>query len=141
MEWKRKIKERLTPARDIGVYAAYSREGWNDEVLVGAPESEPEHQIEAMLKDAEVKEAEPEKAGEEGEEVQATEKKKEVVEKPMARVTDADIAGDMKSLNRNLTRTLYLVVKGETGGWKFPTSGLVGKESLHTVCLWFRTLS
>lgn len=141
MEWKRKIKERLTPARDIGVYAAYSREGWNDEVLVGAPESEPEHQIEAMLKDAEVKEAEPERAGEEGEEVQATEKKKEAVEKPMARVTDADIAGDMKSLNRNLTRTLHLVVKVETGGWKFPTSDLVGKESLHTVCLGSRILS
>lgn len=124
IEWKRKIKERQTPARDIGVYNAYSKEGWNDELLVGAKESEPEHQLEALLKDAE-------DVMTEGDD--AADVKKEPVEKPMPRVTEADKTGDVKSLNRALQRTLYLLVKGGKGGWTFPTTGLVPKEDLHTV--------
>ncbi|KAA6414044.1 MAG: 50S ribosomal subunit L30 [Lasallia pustulata] len=123
IEWKRKIKERQTPARDIGVYNAYSKEGWNDELLVGAKESEPEHQLEALLKDAE-------DVMTEGDD--AADVKKEPVEKPMPRVTEADKTGDVKSLNRALQRTLYLLVKGGKGGWTFPTTGLVPKEDLHT---------
>ncbi|MCJ1258209.1 54S ribosomal protein L17 mitochondrial [Lignoscripta atroalba] len=122
VEWKQKIKERKTPARDIGVYNAYSKEGWNDELLVGAKESEPEHQIEALLKDAEV----PETRGAEEQVV-----KREKVEKPLPRVTEADQNGDVRSLNRALARTLYLVVKGSDGGWRFPCGGLVGRESLY----------
>ena len=131
VEWKRKIKERLTPARDIGVYNAYAKEGWNDEVLVGANESEPDVQVDALLKDAEVEGL----TGEEGQEV-----KKHEVEKPMPRITEADRIGDTKSLDRNLQRTLYLVVReGKEGKWWFPNDVLVGKESLHTVrdMLWF----
>ncbi|KAL8953585.1 MAG: hypothetical protein Q9222_000580 [Ikaeria aurantiellina] len=125
VEWKRKIKERQTPARDIGVYNAYAKEGWNDEVVVGARESEPEEQVEALLRDAEV---EVPKEGEEGQEV-----KKEEVERPMPRVTEADRVGDTKSLDRRLQRTLYLVVRsGDGDDWWFPSDSLVGKESLHT---------
>ena len=126
VDWKRKIKERQTPARDIGVYNAYSKEGWNDELLLGARESEPEEQIEALVRDAQVEK----KDDKEGI------KKRDVFDKPMQRITDADKIGYMKSLNRALTRTLYLVVKsGKDGGrWGFPSSALVGKESLHTVC-------
>lgn len=132
VDWKRKIKERQTPARDIGIYNAYSKEGWNDELLVGARESEPEEQIEALFRDAQVEKKE-------GEENEGPVKKVDVIEKPMKRVTEADKARDMKSLNRALTRTLYLVVKsgkeGENGGrWGFPSSVLMGRESLHTVC-------
>lgn len=131
VEWKRKIKERQTPARDIGVYNAYSEDGWNDELLVGARESEPEEQIEALVQDAQ-----DEKKDGEGKEGVA--KKAGEIEKPMTRVTEADRVGDMKSLNRALTRTLYLVVKSgkgkkADGRWRFPSSVLVGKESLHTV--------
>ncbi|KAL9005387.1 MAG: hypothetical protein Q9188_001829 [Gyalolechia gomerana] len=125
VEWKRKIKERQTPARDIGRYNAYANEGWNDEVLMGARESEPEEQVEALLRDAEVEV--PRGEGEEGAEV-----KKEVVAKPMPRVTEADRVGDTKSLDRLLQRTLYLVVRKGDGRWWFPSDGLVGKESLHT---------
>ncbi|KAL9603462.1 MAG: hypothetical protein Q9219_001149 [cf. Caloplaca sp. 3 TL-2023] len=126
VEWKRKIKERLTPARDIGRYNAYSRdEGWNDELLMGAKESEPEEQVEALLRDAEVEM--PKGEGEEGAEV-----KRQVVSKPMPRVTEADRAGNTKSLDRLLQRTLYLVVRKGDGRWWFPSDGLVGKESLHT---------
>lgn len=125
VEWKRKIKERQTPARDIGVYNAYSEDGWNDEVLVGARESEPEEQVEALIKDAQVEV----KEGEESSVV-----KKQEVERPYPRVTDADKPGDVKSLNRLLQRTLYLLVKTEKNKrWGFPSSFMEGKESLHTV--------
>ncbi|KAI4206336.1 MAG: hypothetical protein LQ346_001161 [Caloplaca aetnensis] len=128
VEWKRKIKERQTPARDIGKYNAYDREvGWNDEVLVGAKESEPEEQVEALLRDAEV-----EVKKEADEEGQEREVKKELAVKPMPRVTEADRMGDTRSLDRLLQRTLYLVVKRRDGKWWLPSSGLVGKESLHT---------
>ncbi len=133
VDWKRKIKERKTPARDIGVYNAYSKEGWNDELLVGARESEPEEQIEALVRDAQVEKKE-------GEGNEGAASKEEEIEKPMSRVTEADKIGDTKSLNRALTRTLYLVVKSGNGAkgrsrWGFPSSALEGKESLHTVCL------
>lgn len=128
VEWKRKIRERLTPARDIGVYNAYAKEGWNDEVRMGAKESEPEAQVEALLRDVEVEALEREE-GPEGQEA-----KKQEVKKPMPRVTEADRVGDRKSLDRLLQRTLYLVVReGKEGRWWFPNDVLVGKESLHTV--------
>ena len=121
MEWKRKIKERKTPARDIGVYNAYGDEGWNDELLVGDRISEPEEQVERLLRDAEVE-------SREGDVV-----KKEIVERPAPRVTEADRSGDLRSLDRRLENTVYLVVKGE-GGWGFPSAVLARRESLHTVC-------
>ena len=127
VEWKRKIRERKTAARDIGAYSAYGDEGWNDELMVGSEISEPEHQVDSLLKDAEV-EVKEQDLQREGEVV-----KKEEVERPMPRITDADVEGDFKSLNRALERTLYLVVKGMTGRWTFPAAVLNKKESLHTV--------
>ncbi|KAL9137638.1 MAG: hypothetical protein Q9175_001157 [Cornicularia normoerica] len=126
IEWKRKIKDRKTPARDIGVYNAYGDEGWNDELLVGDTVSEPEEQVEKLLRDAEVEVTERDIQGE-GKVV-----KKEEVEKPMPRVTEADKAGDMKSLNRALQKTLYLVVSRGKGQWEFPSAELARQESLHT---------
>ena len=49
------------------------------------------------------------------------------------RETEADRTNDVKSLNRALQRTLYLVVKGKSG-WEFPASPLAGEELLHEVC-------
>ena len=118
------MKQRQTAARDIGVYNAYSKEGWNDELLVGAKESDPEEQVQALLADAEVHGTETDEMGE---------AKRENVERPMPRVTEADHTGDVKSLNRALQRTLYLLVRGKDGRWGFPTSGLIGKENLHQV--------
>ena len=105
------------------MYNAYNKEGWNDEILVGARESDPEAMVEALVKDAQV---------ESEEEGQA---KKEKVEKPLPRITVADKAGDVRSLNRALSRTLYLVVKGANDGWGFPSGVLEGKESLQRVSL------
>jgi large subunit ribosomal protein L46 len=115
LEWKRKQAERLTPAKDIGVYNAYGETSWNDELLIGAKESELETQLESLLKDAEVPGVESDGMG------------------PMPRVTKADREGDEKSLDRKLNRTLYLLVRGSEGRWSFPVSALLGKENLHEV--------
>lgn len=127
VEWKRKIKERQTPARDIGAYAAYSKEGWNDEVVIGAPESETEWQVQKLLDDAEPP------AVVEGEEQRGPQVKHEPVERPAPRVTEADVKNDTKSLNRLLQKSLYLLVKNEDGRWIFPEAPLERKEVLHVV--------
>ncbi|KAF4219726.1 hypothetical protein CNMCM8980_007556 [Aspergillus fumigatiaffinis] len=120
-DWKRKIRERQTPARDIGKYNAYSKEAWNDELLVGAVESEPEHQIEMLVQDAEAT-------------VNATSQdtsKKEEIPRPFPRVTEADQKNDQRSLNRALQRTLYLLVQTKDGFWKLPSSPVETGESLR----------
>ena len=141
--WKRAMRERQTPARDIGNYYAYGKEGWNDELLVGAKESEPEEQVEALVKDAEgflrKDESDGEVAADVGGEglsgLQA--RKEEKIQRPPPRVSNADKGRDERSLSRAMQRTLYLLVKGEgeKEGWGFPSSCLGAKESLHTVNL------
>ncbi|EER25191.1 hypothetical protein CPC735_017940 [Coccidioides posadasii C735 delta SOWgp] len=123
VEWKRKYKERQTAAKDIGNYNAYSKDAWNDELLVGAIESEPEHQVEALIADAEGFAAT--EAGDSG-------SKKEEIPRPLSRLTEADQKGDYKSLDRLLQRTLYLLVQAKEGYWKFPSVVLEGKENLRT---------
>lgn len=125
-DWKRKYRERQTPARDIGKYNAYSKEAWNDELLVGAVESEPEHQIEMLVRDAETSASGSQEGG-------AT--KKEEVQRPFPRVTEADKKGDQKSLNRALQRTLYLLVQSKEGYWKFPSTPVEAGEDLRGVSI------
>jgi large subunit ribosomal protein L46 len=128
LEWKRKMKQRLTPARDIGRYKGYGDEAWNDEVLVGAKESEFEWQVERLLEDAAT----------DGRQVGEAEQKgmkkveREEFDKPMPRRTEADEKNDTKSLNRALQRTLYLLVKNKEGKWEFPQDRL-NDENLHGV--------
>ncbi|KAG8531591.1 uncharacterized protein KY384_003221 [Bacidia gigantensis] len=126
VEWKRKVKGRLTPARDIGRFSGYGTDAWNDELLVGDGVSEPQEQVKALIRDAEDKEDGSTAGGR---------KRDELIEKPSERVTKADRTSDLKSLNRSLTRTLYLVVKmkqGATRGeWVLPECAIEGKESLH----------
>lgn len=130
MEWKRKIKERRTPARDIGRYTGYGEEAWNDELILGERTSEPEAQLQSLLIDAEDKDV--------SRAVGRGDKRELSIEKPLSRATDADASQDLESLNRSLTRTLYLVVskKANIGGasqWGFPTCELCENESLHMV--------
>ncbi|KAG9812019.1 50S ribosomal subunit L30, partial [Aureobasidium melanogenum] len=121
-EWKRKIALRKTPARDVGVYNAYSESGWNDEVLVNDKTSEPESQVEALIRDAEGTDGE---AGAKRETSQDI-----VVQRPLPRVTEQDQKGDQTSLNRLLDRTLYLLVKNKNGIWRFPEDEIKGPEGL-----------
>ncbi|KAI9803257.1 MAG: hypothetical protein M1825_002048 [Sarcosagium campestre] len=122
LDWKRKQKVRLTAAREIGAYNAWSKEGWNDEVLVGAEESDPEYQANALLKDAVVADTRYNASAE----TNADE-----VEKLTSRVTEADRQGDERSLNRKLDRTIYMLVKDEAGRWRFPAAPLLRSESLQ----------
>jgi large subunit ribosomal protein L46 len=124
-EWKRKIKARQTPARDIGVYNAYSDSGWNDEVLVNDKTSEPESQVDALIRDAEGTDGE---AGSKKDTSQDI-----VVQRPLPRSTEADKTGDQTSLNRLLDRTLYLLVKNKNGLWRFPEDHVQGPEGLEQV--------
>lgn len=87
---------------------------------------EPLVQLEKLVDDAQV--SIKARAGEEA--------KKDEVERPKSRVTEADEKGDKGSLNRLLTRTLYLLVKSkeQSGRWTFPVNDLLRDESLHKVC-------
>ena len=124
LQWKRKLKARLTPARDIGLYHAYGKESWNDELLLGAPESEPEHQVNALLADARTA------ITEEGEDSQDGD---DLIEDPVSRLTDADTTEDERSLNRYLDRTLHLLIKDEQDNWRLPSDKLCYRENLHEV--------
>jgi large subunit ribosomal protein L46 len=129
IEFKRKIQERKTAARDIGSYDAYGNEGWNDEVLVGAPETEPDHQMEALLRDAQPDSESPTTDGQ-GPQPKSQEAS---IPRPMPRITEADKKGDQKSLNRLLQRSLYLLVQNPEGRWAFPSAPLEDREYLRQV--------
>lgn len=131
-EWKRKMAQRLTPARDIGRYKGYGEEAWNDEVLVGAKESDLHWQVDRLLEDAETTGAE-EEGGVAAAAAEAA-KAEEALERPPSRITKADEENDTKSLARALQRTLYLLVKDKEGRWVFPQDRLAD-ENLHGVCI------
>ncbi|KAL2851591.1 ribonuclease H-like domain-containing protein [Aspergillus pseudoustus] len=120
-DWKRKVRERQTPARDVGKYNAYSKEAWNDELLVGASESEPGHIVEALISDAEST----------ANNTSQDTSKKEEIPRPHPRITEADKKGDLQNLNRALQRTLYLLVQAKEGYWKLPSSPIVSEETLR----------
>lgn len=130
-EWKRKMAQRLTPARDIGRYKGYGEEAWNDEVLVGAKESEFQWQVDRLLEDAETTGAE-EESGVAAAAANAAKDEREAFERPPSRETEADRKNDTKSLSRALQRTLYLLVKNKEGRWEFPQDRLQD-ENLHGV--------
>ncbi|PVH74188.1 hypothetical protein DL98DRAFT_500111 [Cadophora sp. DSE1049] len=148
----RKIKERernWAAARELGGYRAFGKEAWNDELLSGETDAagdaaktfgkmgiaEPKYIIESLVKDARVRAVE----GKDGAAVEVKEGEGEVelgagegkVEKPLSRVTESDRKGDVRRLDRQLTRTLYLLVKPEKGSWRFPQGVLEGRENLH----------
>jgi large subunit ribosomal protein L46 len=148
-DWKIKARERNgVPARELGRYRAYGDEGWNDELLVSELESEkekgskemgkmgiaePKYIADALMRDARVRAVE----GKDGAAIEVREGEvvhgDKDVERPLGRWTDADRKGDVRRLDRQLARTLYLVVKREQGGWGFPAGELVGWENLHQV--------
>ncbi|TKY88152.1 hypothetical protein EX895_002862 [Sporisorium graminicola] len=59
--------------------------------------------------------------------------------RPLPRTTPADASNDVRSLERKLDRTLYLVVKQKSGkdaaAWRFPAKALsnIKRENLHDV--------
>ena len=121
------MRERNTPAKDIGDYNAHKKDSWNDELLVGSMDSEPDQHVENLLQDA-VIEIEEQIEGQDD-----IVKRKIEVEKPQPRVTEADQTGDITSLTRSLQRTIYLIVQDKEGIWRFPETDLEERESLKRV--------
>ncbi|KAL1881410.1 hypothetical protein VTK73DRAFT_4170 [Phialemonium thermophilum] len=125
LDWQLKRRERRgVAARDIGRYNPRGRTGWDDEVLVGSPLSDPAVVVERLVQDAELR------VSEDGEEIPEEDRVK--VERPLPRRTEADEKGDTRRLDRLLDRTLYLVVrKGEKDPWQFPSGDVLTSEALH----------
>lgn len=157
----RKIKMRErggAAARELGAYKAYGPEAWHDELLSAEVEAgvgvedvsvgkmglaEPKWIVESLLRDARVRAVEGKDgeaveveldAGAEGggreEQLGAGEVR---IERPLSRKTESDRVGDKRRLDRELTRTLYLLVQMASGRWGFPVGGLEGRENLHQV--------
>jgi large subunit ribosomal protein L46 len=126
-QWRAARKARNNvAARDVGGYNAYSKEGWNDEVLMGDKTGEKETLVKQLIE-------------EEGRGKDFTGEEGEVDMAGLRRVTDADRKGDVRSLERALSRTLYLLVKRKRSGgkegifWSFPSGTLGAKEGLKEV--------
>jgi large subunit ribosomal protein L46 len=147
-DWKIKARERNgAPARELGGYRAYGEEAWNDELLTGDPDAgkigkelgklglaEPKWIVESLVKDAKIRAVE----GKDGAAVEVEEGMEDakdlVVEKPLSRYSEADRKNDYKRLDRAMSRTLYLLVKGKDDKWGFPAAELIQRENLHQVC-------
>ncbi len=136
----------------MGGYKAYGDEAWNDELLTSDTEAgavkhvgvkigklglaEPKWTTEALVRDSKIRAVE----GKDGLAVEVKEGMEELldakeggVERPMSRITEADRTKDVRRLDRQLARTLYLLVKKDNV-WTFPSAELVGRENLHHVC-------
>lgn len=111
-------------AKELGVYNGKSSKAWDDELKVGDELSNQETIVKSLLRDAEARVSD-------DAEIIAPE---DVipVEPPADRVTEADRKGDVQRLDRQLDRTLYLVVKGKDG-WGFPADVIPKDENLHEV--------
>lgn len=123
LDWNVKVQDRKgSVAKELGVYNGKSSKSWDDELKVGDELSTQENIISSLLKDAESR------VSDDAELIAPTDVVP--VEPPVDRVTEADKKGDVKRLDRELERTLYLVVKGENG-WEFPAGRIPKDENLH----------
>lgn len=143
--WRTKRRERNgVAARDVGGYNAYGKdetgkvkEGWNDEVLVGSDVGEMNGIVKGLIED-EGREGQGENVGT-GVVAEGQDKGSDGMG-GLKRRTEADDENDQTSLERSLSRTLYLLVrrKGEEkspGAWEFPAGLVDPKEGLKESAL------
>ncbi|KAJ6446443.1 50S ribosomal subunit L30 [Purpureocillium lavendulum] len=124
LDWNLKVREREgAVAKELGVYHGKSARAWDDELKVGDALSSQDSMLDSLLRDAEARVSD-------DAEVIAPEDVVPV-ERPVARETEADRKGDVRRLDRQLDRTLYLVVKGKDGSWGFPADVVPKNENLH----------
>lgn len=125
MDWNLKVNERQgTVAKELGVYHGKNSTSWDDELKVGDELSNQSNIVKSLVKDAEAR------ISDDAEII--AEKDIIPVEAPLERVTEADTKKDVKRLDRELERTLYLVVKSKDG-WVFPADIVGESENLHVV--------
>lgn len=122
LDWSIKVDERKgTVAKELGIYNGKNSKAWDDELKVGDELSNHETIAKSLLKDAEARVSD-------DAEVIAPQDVEHLEPLP-SRETEADKKGDVRRLDRQLDRTLYLVVKGKDG-WGFP-SDIIQDENLH----------
>lgn len=129
-EWKRKQKAAGEK------YTGFGPKGWADELLVGDESHKNEDNGYRRLVETTIT---GEDSNFEGD-VEDGEKKLDI---PLPRISKADKEDDRRSLDRAMTRTLYLLVKSKDWSkhaWRFPQSSVVGRENLKEVCLHFTDL-
>ncbi|KAM0347182.1 hypothetical protein ACHAPU_005123 [Fusarium lateritium] len=123
LDWNLKVQDRQgTVAKELGVYNGKSSKAWDDELKVGDELSNQETIVKSLLKDAEAR------VSDDAEIIAAEDVVP--VDPPVDRITEADRKGDVQRLDRQLDRTLYLVVKGKDG-WGFPADVIPKDENLH----------
>lgn len=129
--WRTRREQRGGAAtRDVGKYNPYTKEGWNDEAVIGDDSAEPSKIVEKLIEE---EGRASEFAGESGDTKLAG----------LRRTTDADSKNDQRSLERSLSRTLYLLIKNKAQNqnqpentlWRFPSGIIEGKEGLKEVCI------
>lgn len=109
-----------TATRDVGNYNAYNDVSWNDEVLVGDDTGSPAKLVQQLV-------------AEEGRQDEFT-GKGDAKYAGLRRRTDADEHNDQRSLERSLSRTLYLLLKPKGQEfWRFPAGPVAAKEGLKEV--------
>ncbi|KAK5083683.1 hypothetical protein LTR05_006187 [Lithohypha guttulata] len=127
--WRTRRRERGgVAARDLGKYNAYAKDNWNDEALVGDKSADQQHIVEQLL----------DEEGRQSEFLGDNANESDTKLAGLKRATDADRENDQKSLERNLSRTLYLLVRTKdksqaedmTRAWTFPSGDVDGKEGL-----------
>ncbi|KAH7162547.1 39S mitochondrial ribosomal protein L46-domain-containing protein [Dactylonectria estremocensis] len=123
LDWNLKVQGRQgTVAKELGVYNGKSSQAWDDELRVGDELSSQESIVKALLKDAEAR------VSDDAEIINPEDVVP--VEPPVSRVTEADKKSDVRRLDRQLDRTLYLIVKSEDG-WVFPADVIPKDQNLH----------
>lgn len=110
-------------AKELGSYKGKNSTAWDDELRVGDKLSAQETVLESLLKDAAPRVSD-------DAEVIAPEDVVPV-ERPAERLSEADLKKDVRRLDRQMEKTLYLVVKGPDG-WGFPAD-VLKDENLHEV--------
>ncbi|KAM0485902.1 hypothetical protein ACHAPX_000598 [Trichoderma viride] len=122
LDWSLKVQERGgTVAKELGTYHGKNSKAWDDELKVGDQLSSQESVLDSLLKDAAARVSD-------DAEVIAPEDVVPV-ERPVERLSEADKKNDVRRLDRQMERTLYLVVKGPDG-WGFPAD-VLKDENLH----------
>ena len=112
--------------RDIGKYNAWTKDSWNDEVLVGDETANPDKLVEQLV-------------GEEGRGTEFAGDSGLTNTAGLRRTTEADRLNDQRSLERSLQRTLYLLVRertkeGKPSNWIFPSGTIAEREGVAEVC-------
>lgn len=125
LDWDLKVRERQgTVAKELGAYHGKSAAAWDDELKVGDALSGQDSVVRSLLRDAEARVSDDAELIPEADVVP--------VEPPAPRATGADAEADARRLDRELERTLYLVVEGKDG-WGFPAGLIPEGENLHDV--------